>query len=267
MKKKILISIIIVTVIVGLFLLIFPTVEIQKEDKLIAFRYTDDITEFESEISYNESYVYYADRDITITDFNFKKFLFFHVISMEYKEGNYCDTQFVLEEEYIKDFLERAEIEENVNDLDIATLIEGKEAIVGNTRYLGNDYENAIFYVLDGKYEEMYVFYVDDLLVIQVGSPDESPKYIAYAKKTGNGEEKTENQFDAKVIEICAEYIMVEALEGQDIVGEVRVQLGLISKNDIPKLKKNDTVRITHDGKMTMSLPPQMTAEDILLIK
>ena len=180
MKKKILISIIIVTVIVGLFLLIFPTVEIQKEDKLIAFRYTDDITEFESEISYNESYVYYADRDITITDFNFKKFLFFHVISMEYKEGNYCDTQFVLEEEYIKDFLERAEIEENVNNLDIATLIEGKEAIVGNTRYLGNDYKNSIFYMLDGKYEEMYVFYVDDLLVIQVGSPDESPKYLAY---------------------------------------------------------------------------------------
>ena len=261
MKKKILISIIIVTVIVGLFLLIFPTVEIQKEDKLIAFRYTDDITEFESEISYNESYVYYADRDITITDFNFKKFLFFHVISMEYKEGNYCDTQFVLEEEYIKDFLERAEIEENVNDLDIATLIEGKEAIVGNTRYLGNDYENAIFYVLDGKYEEMYVFYVDDLLVIQVGSPDESPKYLAYKK------EPAENQFDAKVIEIYDEYIMVEALEEQDVVGEVRVQIGLLSQDEILEIKKGDTVRITHDGKMTMSLPPQMTAVEIIKLQ
>lgn len=261
MKKKILIPIIIVTVIVGLFLLIFPTVEIQKEDKLIAFRYTDDITEFESEISYNESYVYYADRDITITDFNFKKFLFFHVISMEYKEGNYCDTQFVLEEEYIKDFLERAEIEENVNDLDIATLIEGKEAIVGNTRYLGNDYENAIFYVLDGKYEEMYVFYVDDLLVIQVGSPDESPKYLAYKK------EPAENQFDAKVIEIYDEYIMVEALKEQDVVGEVRVQIGLLSQDEILEIKKGDTVRITHDGKMTMSIPPQMTAVEIIKLQ
>ena len=261
MKKKILIPIIIVTVIVGLFLLIFPTVEIQKEDKLIAFRYTDDITEFESEISYNESYVYYADRDITITDFNFKKFLFFHVISMEYKEGNYCDTQFVLEEEYIKDFLERAEIEENVNNLDIATLIEGKEAIVGNTRYLGNDYENAIFYVLDGKYEEMYVFYVDDLLVIQVGSPDESPKYLAYKK------EPAENQFDAKVIEIYDEYIMVEALKEQDVVGEVRVQIGLLSQDEILEIKKGDTVRITHDGKMTMSIPPQMTAVEIIKLQ
>ena len=267
MKKKIWIPIVIILVIIGLFLIIYPTVEIQTDNKLIAFRYTEDITEFETEISYNENYTYYADRDITIKNFDFKKFLFFHVISMEYEEGNFCDTQFVLEEDYIRGFLARAEIEENVNNLDIAKLIEGKNAVVGNTRYLGNDYENGIFYVLDGKYEELYVFYVDDLLVIQVGSPDESPKYIAYAKKTGNGEEKTENQFDAKVIEICAEYIMVEALEGQDIVGEVRVQLGLISRNDMPKLKKNDTVRITHDGKMTMSLPPQMTALDITLIK
>ena len=183
---------------------------------------------------------------------------------MEYEEGNYCDTQFVLEEDYIRDFLERAEIEENVNNLDIAKLIEGKEAIVGNTRYLGNDYENGIFYVLDGKYEELYVFYVDDLLVIQVGSPDESPKYIAYRDVSTN---LAENQFNAKVLEIYDDYIMVEELEGQDIVGEVRVQLGLISRNDMPKLKKNDTVRITHDGKMTMSLPPQMIALDITLIK
>ena len=180
MKKKLLFVIIGVMAIVGILLLIYPTIEIQTDDKLIAFRYTDDITEFESEISYNESYVYYADRDISIKDYDFKKFLFFHVIIMEYVEGNYCDTQFVLEEEYIEDFLERAEIKYNDSNLDIAKLIEGKEAIVENTRYLGNDYENAIYYVLDGKYEELYVFYVDDLLVIQVGSPDESPKFIAY---------------------------------------------------------------------------------------
>lgn len=270
MKKKIWIPIIIMLVIIGFFLIIYSTVEIQTDNKLIAFRYTDDTAEFETEFSFNETYVYYADRDITITNFNFKKFLFFHVITMEYTEGNYCDTQFVLEEEYISDFLERAVIEENVNHLDIAKLIEGKQAIIGNTRYLGNDYENAIFYVLDGKYEEMYVFYVDDLLVIQVGSPDECPKYIAYAKKTGNGEEKnvlsepTENQFDAKVLEIYDGYIMVDAVEGQDIVGEVRVQLGLLEEKEIPNLEKNDIVRITHDGKMTMSLPPQMTAVEIL---
>ena len=75
-----------------------------------------------------------------------------------------------------------------------------------------------------------------------------------------------ENQFDAKVLEIYDGYIMVEALEGQDIVGEVHVQLGLLKEDEIPKLEKGDCVRITHDGKMTMSLPPQMTAIEIMLI-
>jgi hypothetical protein len=38
-------------------------------------------------------------------------------------------------------------------------------------------------YKLDDKYEELYVFYLDDLLVIQVGNTDEGPKYIAYEKE------------------------------------------------------------------------------------
>jgi len=45
---------------------------------------------------------------------------------------------------------------------------------------LGNEYDKAIYYVLDGKSEVMYVFYVDDLLIIQVGYSDEGPKFIAY---------------------------------------------------------------------------------------
>ena len=180
MKRKWLILGIILVAFLAIVLLVYPTVEIQTGDKLIAFRYSDDITEFESEISYDESYVYYAEKDISIKNYEFHKFLFFHVIIMEYVEGNYCDTQFVLEEDYIKDFFERAEIEYNDSNLDIARMIEGKTAVVGNTRYLGNDYENVIYYVLNGKYEELSVFYVDDLLVIQVGSPDESPKFIAY---------------------------------------------------------------------------------------
>jgi len=179
-KKKLLIVTVSVIAMLIILLVIYPTVEIQTDHQLIAFRYTDDITEFETEISYNESYTYYAGRDISIYDYDFRKFLFFHVIIMDYIEGNYCDTQFVLEESYIEQFLAHAEIKDNEKHIDVAELIKGKDAIVGNTRYLGNDYVNAIYYVLDGRYEELYVFYADDLLVIQVGSPDESPKFIAY---------------------------------------------------------------------------------------
>ena len=180
MRRKKLILIFISLVIVCAVLAFYPAIEIQTKDKLIAFRYSDDISEFEDEMAYNEVCVYYADRDISIKNFEFKRFLFFHVIIMEYIEGNFCDTQFVLEEDYIRYFLNNAEIKSNDNNLDIAALIEGREAVVENTRYLGNDYVNAIYYVLDGRYEEMYVFYSDDLLIIQVGSPDEGPRYIAY---------------------------------------------------------------------------------------
>ena len=92
------------------------------------------------------------------------------------------------------------------------------------------------------------------------------------AKKT-TGEEQTEKtapteyQFDANVLEIKEEYIMVEALEGQTVAGEVQVWTGLLKEKDHFSIKAGDVVRITHDGKMTMSLPPQMSAVEIDVIK
>lgn len=180
MKKRVFISIILAIIVIGILLILYPTIEIQTDNKLIAFRYSDDISEFETEVSHNESYFYYAERDISISGVDTKKFLFFYVLIMEYEEGNYCDTEFLLEEEYIEKFLNHATIEYNKDDLDIAQLIEGKTAIVGNTRYTGNDYKKSIDYILDGKHETLFVFYVDDLLVMQVGMPDEGPKFIAY---------------------------------------------------------------------------------------
>ena len=68
----------------------------------------------------------------------------------------------------------------NSHNINLSSLIEGKTPIVSNTRYLGNDYSTSIGYILDGKEETMYIFYKDDLLIIQVGLSDEGPKYIAY---------------------------------------------------------------------------------------
>lgn len=89
--------------------------------------------------------------------------------------------------------------------------------------------------------------------------------------KSTEGEKPTEpseNQFDAKVLEVQDEYLMVEALEGQTIAGEVQVWTGLLKEGEIPNLEEGTIVRITHDGKMTMSLPPQMSAvEEIIIIE
>lgn len=179
MKKWTKPLIIVVTILIAA-LIIYPHIEIDTGDRLIVCNYTGDFSEYDINHSYNEVYCYNEKYDVSLHTFDVYNFLFFHVISMEYVKGDVRETEFILDEAYIINFLENAEIEYNDNNIDLAKLIEGKEAIVGNQRYLGNDYTNGIFYELDGKYEEMYVFYVDDLLVIQVGSPDELPKFIAY---------------------------------------------------------------------------------------
>ena len=40
-----------------------------------------------------------------------------------------------------------------------------------------------MIYKLDGRSEELYIFYLDDLLIIQVGNPDDGLKFIAYEKE------------------------------------------------------------------------------------
>lgn len=180
MKNKIcLVSVILFFIIISL-LILYPNIEINKDNKIIKFSYSDDISLFEDQECYNESYFYNKKRNISIYNYDFKKFLFFHIIIIEYKDGNVCDTEYLLEESYINDFINNAKIEHNEYNIDIAKLIEGKEAIVGNIKYLGNEYGKAIYYVLNGKHEVLYIFYVDNLLVIQVGYSDEGPKYIAY---------------------------------------------------------------------------------------
>ena len=180
MKKRMISSGVVLAVMIAMFLIIFPQTEILTENELIAFRYSDDISEFESELSVNENYMYYDKLDISLHNIDIQKFLFFYVIRMDYIEGNYCETEFQLEEEYIKNFLESARIEYNSHDVNVAELIKGKTAVVGNTRYFTEEEKMVIEYTMDDNYEIMYLFESDGLLVIQVGESDEGPKFIAY---------------------------------------------------------------------------------------
>lgn len=159
---------------------VYPNIEFKKDGKLYVCSLSDDFSRYEENPSYNELYFYNEKHDISLKTFDVKNFLCFYLFTFEYEEGDKRKTQFILEEEYIDYWLENAVIEENADNVDIKSLIAGRKAIVSNTRYLGNDYKKAIFYTLDGKYEEMYIFESDGLIVIQVGSPDESPRYIAY---------------------------------------------------------------------------------------
>lgn len=180
MKKSIIIIIFIILLFIISLLLMLPYIKITVDNKILYINYDGDISEFDKNHCYNESVAYNAERDISITSFKIEKHFIFYLITLDYENGNLCDSEYILEEEYINNFINNAIIEDNDKHIDVASLIEGKTAIVGNTRYLGNDYTNAIYYVLDGRYDVMYIFYKDDLLIFQVGSPDESSRFIAY---------------------------------------------------------------------------------------
>ena len=187
-KRLLLFSLLCIFLVLLAVVLIYPRLEWKRSGKLYACRFSDDFSEFEENPSYNELYFYNEKHDVSLNHFQAKRFWFFYVLSFDYVEGDVRDTQFRLEEEYIKRWLEHAEIKENEKNINLAKLIENKTAVVGNKRYSGNEYDNSITYVLDGKWETLYVFESEGLTVIQVGFSDELPKYIAYRSRVSQGE-------------------------------------------------------------------------------
>lgn len=86
-------------------------------------------------------------------------------------------------------------------------------------------------------------------------------------KDTGVQKETTlaENQFVAEVLEVSDEYLMVRAVKGHIKDQELQVWTELV-KDKMPKLKAGDMVRITDRGQMTMSIPAQVSATEIILV-
>lgn len=182
-SKKIIIGIIVALIIIIVSgLIIYPNIEFRKDNKLYVFTYEkDNWDEWEQNQCYNESYSYNEKRDISINTWDYHEILFFRWFVLGYKEGNVCETEYVLEEEYIERVIKEAEITDNEDKVNLEKLIKGKKAIVANKRYPWNEEYKYLGYKLDGKYVEMYISNNEDgLLIIQVGNSDEGPKYIAY---------------------------------------------------------------------------------------
>lgn len=179
MKKNFKLILIILFILI-IFILIYPNLEFSINNRLYHFTYKEDWTEWEENLCYNESYSYNEKRNISINKWELKKFLFFKLFILDYKPGNVCATEYLIKDEEIKRIIDDGTIIYNDNSIDLSKLIKNKKPIEGNKRYSGNNYENSITYKIDGKEIQLYIFYVDNLLIIQVGLTDEGPKYIAY---------------------------------------------------------------------------------------
>ena len=183
--KKVLWMIIFLLVLV-VFICFYPRIEFYSDNYLYMMSYgrefdlSEDFDELEDVTCYDESYSYNKKRDISIKSWEYKGFLFFKWFKVSYEKGNVCETEFLLKESYIQNFLENAVIVENDDNIDLAKLINGKEAIVSNKRYSLDDNHSYIGFVLDGSYKEMFVSKNENLIIIQVGLSDEGPKYIVY---------------------------------------------------------------------------------------
>lgn len=179
--RRIIIAIITVIIILTL-LLIYPNIKYTKNNTLYVFTYKEDYGIYEENMCYGENYSYNKEYDISINKWNIKKFLFFKVLVLNYIEGNICNSEYYLEESYINNFINNAEIIENENNINLKELIKNRKAIIGNKKYYTEEEKSYILYKLDNEEKEMFIFYQNDLLIIQVGSSDEGPKYIAYKK-------------------------------------------------------------------------------------
>ena len=180
MKKPAILICISATILLALFIIAYPNIEITTEDKLFLCSYTNRFPEFDVNHTADENYCYNEKRNISVYNFSESHFLIFRVLTMNYVEGDMRQVEFLLNESYIENFLQNATIVSNDQNIDLGQMLEGRQAMEGNIRYPGNDYTHAIHYILDGREQVLYVFTLNDLLVIQVGHSDEGPKFIAY---------------------------------------------------------------------------------------
>ena len=122
MKKKNLLMLGSIMFVIGIFVFIYPNIEFYSNNYLYMMSYgkdwefSEDLQELEQEMCYDESYSYNKKRDISISNWEYKGILFFKWFKIEYKKGNVCATEYLLEESYIKHFIENAEIKENEDD-------------------------------------------------------------------------------------------------------------------------------------------------------
>ena len=148
---------------------------------------------------YDESYFYDKGKDVTITKFSNKKKFLLDKVYIDYDNGNLCDFEYVLEEDFISKFVKDADVDTveiekcskgkcktSKSKRDISNLLNlvNKEKFTKENKYISlpENYKYVInvYYNMDNSANLLNIFVIDDNVIIKNIDENDHPKNIKY---------------------------------------------------------------------------------------
>ena len=201
-KISLLIVALLILVLVAKFQSNYGFIVKYKEGSIVSYVFSFDKTIKHIETlpnCYDESYFYDKGKDVTITKFSNKKKFLLDKIYIDYDNGNLCDFEFILAEDFISKFVKNADVETveiekcskgkcntNKSKRDISKLLN----LVNKEKYtqenvnviLPENYKYIInvYYNLDNSSSLLNLFVLEDYIVIKTIDENDHPKNIKY---------------------------------------------------------------------------------------
>ncbi len=206
MKKTIKISLLILLLIIMLLIVKLNSkrglVVKFKDGKIISYVFSSSkINRFLENLPtcYDESYRYDKKNDITISRVEQKSKTIVNKINLKYEKGNLCDSEYILDESFISNFLDKADIEEisyekclkgkcklikvknNLNKL--LNEISKEEYIQENKNIPIKDnyeYQISVYYNMSSMSNILYIFEDNEYIILKNIDSNDHPKVIKY---------------------------------------------------------------------------------------
>ncbi len=187
----------------GSYEVTFDTIRSVKSISKILNKYLENLPS-----CYDESYFYDQDLDITISRYSVEDNFPFNRINLVYTDGNYCENEYVLADNWISEFIEKSKIEEvNIKKCVISNSIikcteksVDKKYVINIFDFVANvDYtriENkknlnideskdhsliSVYYTIDNQNYVLSVFiYNDKYLTFKITDANDHPKNALY---------------------------------------------------------------------------------------
>ena len=105
--------------------------------------------------------------------------------------------------------------------------------------------------------KEIYLIDVDEKLRKSLAEYGTS----YYTKVSDSSSEKDQESFNAIVLEVQENYLLVEPIEGEDELkssDRIHVTKDIVSKESVPEVKSGDEIRVVYNGEIMESYPAKL---------